>query len=511
MSPISASYHLLAVLLVVQLGFAVPGVVCAADSPLPGVAVGYSSGLGDHPPTSHEASPTALPQTLQWNPLVASMIDQVSQAELYSEVAQLSGAAPAVIGGSPYTITTRSTDSGMPIQKATEFAFEYLQAAGVDASYFEWTSGGHSNRDVVGTLSGVISPTEVVLVSAHLDDLPGTGRAPGAEDDASGSAAILTAAGILGQYRFERTIRFVLFTGEEQGHQGSLAYAAHLRAQGENIIGVFNLDAVASHTRGDPIVQLHGRSDITPGSSTDVAIAMVFSLVVGVYDLGGSLVPIIILDNFPASDHVSFWKQGYPGVMVIDNYPESLPKMHKVDDTVQKLNIPYFANVVKALIGAAAHLALPMEARYTWTVNGAAKSTGGEPIAGATAWLLRSQDSEGPFEEIAAGSLLLSPTERTNPQTTSASGQFAWIATPAYYQVRLERSGCYDPANADQTFVVSSVLPRVPAQQDVELRLVCPTAATQSSWIASILAYGRSFTDAVSGWLQQLGHVILER
>ena len=56
-----------------------------------------------------------------------------------------------------------------------------------------------------------------MLIVAHLDDMPATGAAPGADDNASGSVGVMIASEIMRDYQFERTVRFIFFTGEEQG------------------------------------------------------------------------------------------------------------------------------------------------------------------------------------------------------------------------------------------------------------------------------------------------------
>lgn len=103
----------------------------------------------------------------------------------------------------------------------------------MEARYQPWSMG----RNVVGIQPGEGRPGEIVVVCAHLDDMPEAGPAPGADDNASGSAAVLEAARILSQYRFDRTLHFVLFTGEEQGLLGSRHYVTDAQAGGSNIVG----------------------------------------------------------------------------------------------------------------------------------------------------------------------------------------------------------------------------------------------------------------------------------
>ena len=113
-----------------------------------------------------------MPAAFVYDPLVAAMMTQVQSNTVSTYDAQLSGEVAAVIGGVPYTITTRNTNSGVPIQQATQFVYEHLQQQGLAVSYHNWSGCGLSNRNVVGVLTGTLQPSEIVLVTAHLDDMP---------------------------------------------------------------------------------------------------------------------------------------------------------------------------------------------------------------------------------------------------------------------------------------------------------------------------------------------------
>ena len=123
-----------------------------------------------------------------------------------------------------------------------------------------FSDGPVSSNNIVGEIRGAIHPKEIVLVSAHLDswDL-GTG----ATDDGFGAAAVLGAAQALvrGGLHPERTIRFVLFTGEKEGLLGSRAYVRQHAAEIGSMVAAFALDWGAG-----PIVQLPtaGHSELLP-------------------------------------------------------------------------------------------------------------------------------------------------------------------------------------------------------------------------------------------------------
>lgn len=295
-------------------------------------------------------------------PLIQSMIDQVTQSTVNAYTGRLSGVTPAIIGGASYTITTRHTDSGTPIQKATQYVYEHLQALGLTVSYQNWYDYGKSGRNVIGELRGTTRPDEIVLITAHLDDLPSGAVAPGADDNASGAAGVMIAADVMSARTFERTVRFVFFTGEEQGMLGSYAYAEAAYAVDENIVAVYNMDMIAWDDLGGPVLRLHTRQSSNPGYAGDLALAQLLTEVINNYGLSSSLTPVITEDGDDASDHGSFWNFGYTALLTIeDDYDDFNPYYHTQDDTLDRLDLPYFTAMVKATLGSSAHLAVPIE------------------------------------------------------------------------------------------------------------------------------------------------------
>jgi hypothetical protein len=318
----------------------------------PAAASTSPASLQEQIDTHEPASPDALTP----DPLVQGMIDQVSSAALYGYVSGLSGETPVIVGGEPYTITTRYSKSVIPIEKATQYAYEHFQSLGLTTSYFEYNLPGTGvRRDVIAEQTGLTQPGRIVLAVAHLDSISDAINsltlAPGADDNASGSAGVLAAADILSQYEFGCTLRYALFTGEEQGLYGSQEYADTVYNLGENVAGVLNLDMIAYNTTGTATtMELHTR----PGDSGDLLLAGLFSDVIAAYQL--DLTPLVVQDAESASDHYSFWQNGYPAILAIEDWSDHTPYYHKTTDRLQTLDMAYYTRMVKAAVGALAHL-----------------------------------------------------------------------------------------------------------------------------------------------------------
>jgi PKD repeat protein len=300
-----------------------------------------------------EPRQNTFPATIDPDPAIQEMIDRVLAGSVYQLNGGLSGEWAVNIGGNPYTILTRHTGQATPIEKATQYTYEYFQSQGLPVSYDYYNHPTYGQRrNVVAEQPGYDQADRIFLITAHLDDMPPGGYAPGADDNASGSVAVLIAANILSDYDFDCTLRYVLFTGEEQGLYGSYYYAQDAYNNGDNIEGVLNLDMIAYNSDDYPIVDLHSRSYI-PGSTE---ISNLFVDVVDAY--GIPLSPQVLVDNWLGdySDNASFWDFGYPAILGIEDYDDFTPYYHTTSDQLETLDLDYFTNFVKAAVGTFAHM-----------------------------------------------------------------------------------------------------------------------------------------------------------
>ena len=283
------------------------------------------------------------------------MIDQVQADTAYDYIGDLSGEWSVTINGSPYKILTRYSYAEIPIKKATRFAYEHFTGLGLYSYYDHYYLGGNERRSVIAEQPGLVDPDCIVLLVGHLDSISQApyNIAPGADDNASGSAGVLIAADILHNYNFGCTIRYILFTGEEQGYYGSEAYAADMYAAGENITAVVNLDMLGYNSDSCPVIELHTR----PSNAGDLAIANLFVDVIAAYNI--NLTPQIVADGLSWSDHSPFWDYGYSAILSMEDFSDFTPYYHSTNDKLNTIDPYYLADFIKAALGTTAHLAGP--------------------------------------------------------------------------------------------------------------------------------------------------------
>ena len=107
--------------------------------------------------------------------------------------------------------------------------------------------------------------------------------------------------------------------------------------------------------------------------------------------------------------------------------------------------------------------------------SGVVVDTSGAPVEGATVTLMRADTATGPLTPVADGSAVMSPSARTNPETTGPDGVFHWDVIPGFYQVQARKAGCH-AADADVPVAASAVYEVPPPAVDLRLVLACAAA-----------------------------------
>jgi len=211
-------------------------------------------------------------------------------------------------------------------------------------------------QNIIATKIGGVSPNRQVIICGHYDDTSQQPLydAPGADDNGSGAGGVIEAARIFADVPFERTIKFCLWTGEEQGLLGSAAYAADAQSAGDTILGVFNYDMIAWDGDGDGSIELH-----CGNMAASQNLGRLFEDVVSDYNI--DLQPeFLTWSSTDRSDHASFWDHGYPAILGIEDYSDDFnPYYHTNNDDMDIIDTTMFFEFVKAAVGSAASLAIP--------------------------------------------------------------------------------------------------------------------------------------------------------
>jgi len=394
-----------------------------------------------------------IPTMPLYDPVVADLLPYITADAVSGYVGGLSGEWPVLVGGQPYVFSTRHSYSGEPIAKATQYVYEHMQARGYDVYYHEYSLVGYTLRNVIGEKQGLVHPDQIFLLTAHLDSIAAVwphDPAPGADDNASGAAALLVATDLLANLDFAYTVRFVFFTGEEQGMYGSYYYARDAFNAGEDILGVLNLDMIAWDAEGGPDIDLHSH---LPGQEDDSdGLADLFAAVVDVYGL--DLEPQIVENGGRFSDHSSFWDRGYAAILAIEDYfnadesptePHDWnPNYHTVNDRLSTLNLSYFREYVCAGLSAFVHLAGPMRA-LGGTITDASTAV---PLSAT----VMAVGADGEFSD-----------------TTTGSGSYEIVLPTGFYTVTASADG-YDA----QTLVNVAVLTGTRTNLDFALESAIP-------------------------------------
>ena len=339
---------------------------------------------------SRNARPEAPPPTLR------ALADQVSQERLRATVERLVGF------GTRHTLSARDhpTRGIGAALNWTEAEFRTISRGCGGCLEIVRPSDTVTNRriptptlveDVIAIQRGTTDPNRVIIITGHIDSrvtdpMNATSDAPGANDDGSGTAAVIEAARVLSRHRFPATIVYGVLSGEEQGLNGGKILADYARAQGWQVEANLNNDIVGNscgsdgvcddaHVRvfseglrwqgGDQIraqVRSLGGENDSPGRNLSRWLATL----AGDLSLGLDVRQIWRNDRFGrGGDHTEFLNAGFPAVrfsVAVENYNEQHQDLRTENgivfgDTIDRMDFPYLRKVTALNVAAIAALA----------------------------------------------------------------------------------------------------------------------------------------------------------
>jgi hypothetical protein len=217
--------------------------------------------------------------------------------------------------------------------------FEYV---GLETTLEPFSYKGEEYYNVVGVKPGVVNPNAIYVLGAHFD----AANCPGADDNASGVAGMMEIARAMAPYQFASTITFIAFDREEQGHYGSIAYAAaHAR---DNILGMVNVDMIAYNPDG-PNKNGVALYDYAGGGA-------IKSDLLAAFDAYGAGVWAADRGQSGYSDHKSFEEQGFDAAWVAEHEWWENPQRNHAGDEIERPNYLDYRFATKVTSATAGYL-----------------------------------------------------------------------------------------------------------------------------------------------------------
>lgn len=245
------------------------------------------------------------------------------------------------------------------LEAAAEYIANEFVTGGFDVHEHVYTIGDYEVKNLEVEIKGSSKPEEVLVVGAHYDTFLGS---PGADDNATGIAAVLEIAKRFRKRNPGRTIRFVAYTQEERpngknGTMGSQMYARRCRRRNENIVCAFALESMGyyseepdSQAYPPPFSWYYPHTGNFIGFVGDKASRDLVRQCVGSFRSHTKFPCEGIatwgwIPGVGSSDHEPFWQQGYKGIMVTCAPPFRTPHYHQESDTADNVDFRRLAIV----------------------------------------------------------------------------------------------------------------------------------------------------------------------
>jgi len=270
-------------------------------------------------------------------------IGLVQQDSLFRFVRILTGREAVIVSGQPEMISSRYA-----YHPDNDVAANYLKEAcsgyGFSIQDIPFSSTG---RNIIAYKNGTLNDKQAYILCAHYDCV-GSSNAPfqGADDNASGAAALLEAARVLTNTNFPYTIVLAFWDEEEEGLIGSMAFAPDGPLGYWDVAGVVNMDMIAWDGNNDSLAMIHA---MPVASSAGLALKMAELNMR--YRTG--LQTVIQNPGETNTDQQSFWLKGATAVGLTEDYENDFnPHWHQWGDSLENMHLPYFTKMSKLAIAA---------------------------------------------------------------------------------------------------------------------------------------------------------------
>jgi hypothetical protein len=271
----------------------------------------------------------------------SSALINTNSDSLVKHMMQLIGKLPVNVNGTDQFIQSRyAFHLGNPL--AAAFLAQKCASYGFQVRNMDYSGSG---RNVIAEKKGSQFPAKSIMLCAHYDCVGGTNsNFQGADDNASGCAAILEAARVLKDIDFPYTLQLAFWDEEEAGLLGSKSFPSSGGGLPE-IITVINLDMIAWDGNNDSLAMFH----VTPNLPQSIDFADRMHHILTKHKI--PLHSFVKNPGEPNTDHQSFWTKDIPAIGLTEDYDNDLsPHWHRFSDSIENIHIPYFVNMSKLAI-----------------------------------------------------------------------------------------------------------------------------------------------------------------
>ena len=241
-------------------------------------------------------------------------------------------------------------------EKSAEYISNIFQDLGLQTRFQYWKAFGNEyhprffeSYNVEATKPGLnLTDEKIIIFSAHYDTVR---KAPGANDDGSGTVAVMAAAYALSHFEFEHTLKFVTFSGEEEGLLGSHSYAKECNDNNVNILVDIHADMIGRATSSET-----GRRMGLQYTEDAEWIKNIANQINNDYNMNFQInTGELNRDGHAWSDHFSFVEYGYEAIGCSEG--EGDPNMHTPNDDMDNVNLSYLVNTTRIIAATMAYLA----------------------------------------------------------------------------------------------------------------------------------------------------------
>ncbi len=289
--------------------------------------------------------------SIEYNSDIQKVIDEVNIDSLRIYVEELSGEKEVLINGEKHKILTRYCRSyGNDL--AADYLANRLESFGLQSKRQDFQKVNDSSlfSNIYAIQKGKTFPDEYYVIGSHYDSITyPRDSATGADDNASGCAAVLEAARILSKYELDYSVIYSFFDAEEIGLNGSGSFSYNLKENNKVVKCAISPDMIGFNQNNDNRMQVR-----TTHLNKSDEYSEIMNEINDLYNIGLTIISdwYYKSDIYARSDYYSFFLRDIPalGIHEYDDYPY----IHTISDSIKYFNMDYFHKNSKLIVASLA-------------------------------------------------------------------------------------------------------------------------------------------------------------